>query len=135
MMGDYLLALLCISPALVLLAVVWARAESRDQGGSHSGRPGRFRITGIGKDYVEYDHPEGGPFAYGQRADLEAANGIRYTERIAPGRYRTYFDRNPVNAARVLQTAYDFRTGGGGNYLNGRPGWDVLMDEELGNLD
>jgi hypothetical protein len=139
MMGEYLPALLCILPGLILLAVLWAKAESRGQGGSHSGRLGELRIVRTGQDFVEFDHPEGGSWAYGMHADLSAVNGIRYTERIAPGRYRTYVDRNPVNAARVLQAAYDFRTsersGGGTIYLNDRPGYQTLVDEELGNLD
>lgn len=102
--------------------------------------PAQFRVTKIGKGYVEFEHPEGGSWSYGLSEDIAAVNGVKMIESLGGWQYRMHVSRNADNAARVLEAAHSFRTGpkvmtGGAVYLNACPGYDVLLQEAACELD
>lgn len=104
------------------------------------GLPTEFKITKVGSSYVEFQHPEGGSWAYGITQDLSCVHGIEEVESLGDWNYRIHVNRNPVNAARVLEAAYRFRTEpkvveDGVVVLYKCPGYEILFQESERNLD
>lgn len=102
--------------------------------------PSEFQITKVGSSYVEFQHPEGGSWSYGITQDLSCIHGVEVIESLGNWHYRMHVNRNPVNAARVLEAAYRFRTEpkvveDGVVVLYKCPGYEVLFQESERNLD
>lgn len=102
--------------------------------------PSEFQITKVGSSYVEFQHPEGGSWSYGITQDLSCIHGVEMIESLGNWHYRMHVRRNPVNAARVLEAAYRFRTEpkvveDGVVVLYKCPGYEVLFQESERNLD
>lgn len=146
-MKEYVLcAFLPLTLALSYTALQWLRhgrnaAEPAYDEYSYSRpRAGAFAIVEVGRNYVIIDHPEGGAWGYGITQDLACTWGITMVEALGGWRYRIWTNRNPVNAARVLEAAYRFRTEpkvveDGVVVLYKCPGYEILFQESERNLD
>ena len=99
-----------------------------------------FRITHVDASYVEFEHPEDGSRRYGILQDLSCLHGVEMIESLGGRRYRMHVSRNPENAVKALEAAYQFRTApktaaGEGAVLRDCPGYETLYQEALRNLD